>query len=142
ALVLFALTYDGTFECSPVDPEDETVRALMNRHQKTNNVGLGAAEGPDAANCAARCFAAAGYEGTRGRSDWGLEPAAHARQPALREGWAQAAAEIAPDSTSTIQSWLNRRLAYVSAHRSRVVVGHEDLGAWQPSATSRARDAR
>jgi hypothetical protein len=141
SLVLFALTYNGAFECSPADPEDETVRTLMNRHQKTNNVGLGAAEGPDAGECAARCFAAAGYEILRERSNWVLEPSSQPLQQALIEGWAQAAAEIAPELSGSIQAWLNRRLTHVSGQRSRVVVGHEDIAAWMPTATSTLRNA-
>lgn len=33
AAVLFALTYNGESRCSPVEPEDDIVRDLMNRHQ-------------------------------------------------------------------------------------------------------------
>jgi SAM-dependent methyltransferase len=140
--VLFALTYDGRFSCSPPEPEDDAVRGLVNRHQKTNNVGLGPAEGPDAAECATRCFQAAGYTVRRDRSDWALGPGSGRLQRELMEGWAQAAAEIAPDRSPMIQEWLGRRLAHVDAGRSQAVVGHEDVAGWPDAATSPARDAR
>ncbi len=72
ATVLFALTYDGRMECSPEDPEDAAVRALVNQHQRTDK-GFGAALGPDAAGCAAELLEAAGYRVLRESSDWQLQ---------------------------------------------------------------------
>jgi hypothetical protein len=130
AAALFALTYDGRSRCSPEEPEDETIRAFMNRHQKQNDKGFGVAAGPDAAECAVRCFEAAGYHVQRSASDWMLGPEAQALQHDLIEGWARASVEIAPADARSINDWLRRRLAHVEAGNSRIVVGHEDVAAW------------
>ena len=132
ALALFAITYNGRFSCTPVEAEDEEVRDLMNRHQKTDKGLGGRAAGPDAGSCAERCFAKAGYRVRREPSDWTLGAAESDVQRLLIEGWAEAAAEMAPDRASTIAGWCARRLGHVAAGRSRVVVGHDDLAAWPP----------
>jgi hypothetical protein len=132
AAVLFALTYDGRFRCSPQEAEDETIRALLNRHQKQSDKGFGAAAGPDATDCAVRCFDGAGYQVRREASGWILPPQAHAMQRELIEGWAQASVELAPAEAPLVNDWLARRLAHVQANRSRIVVGHEDVAAWLP----------
>ena len=72
AAVLFALTYNGESRWSPVEPEDDIIRDLMNRHQKTDKGLGGPAAGPDAVDCAERSFAAAGYQVRRDASDWDL----------------------------------------------------------------------
>ena len=58
ALALFAITYNGRFACTPADAEDEVVRDLMNRHQKTDKGLGGPAAGPDAGAVAEQCFRA------------------------------------------------------------------------------------
>src|SRR5262245_41274298 len=136
ATVLFALTYNGRSHCTPAEPEDETIRELMNRHQRQNDKGFGTAAGPDAVNAAERCFAGVGYDVTRAGSDWVLEPEAQQLQRELLEGWASAAREMMPDQNAVIDDWLRRRLAHIRAKRSRITVGHEDLAAW-PIADSR-----
>jgi hypothetical protein len=133
AAVLFALTYTGHSHCSPEEPEDETIRELMNRHQRGSDKGFGRAAGPEAVECAARHFAAVGYHVQRAASDWVLSPEMRELQRQLLEGWAEAALEIASDQAGMVASWLSRRLAHVEARRSRVIVGHEDLAAWLPS---------
>jgi hypothetical protein len=130
AAALFALTYNGESQCTPVEPEDEFVRTLMNRHQRQNDKGFGRAAGPDATHAAERVFRAAGYVVTRARSDWVLDTSTSALQRPLVEGWADAAIEMAPEDRSAIESWLLRRLHHIADGRSRIVVGHEDLGAW------------
>ena len=130
AAVLFALTYNGESRCSPVEPEDDIIRNLMNRHQKRDKGLGGPAAGPDGVNCAERSFAAVGYLVRREASDWKLSANQRELQRQLIEGWAHAAVEIAPEQTSMIQSWLARRLAHVEAGSSTVIVGHEDLAAW------------
>ncbi|MGB7218921.1 MAG: class I SAM-dependent methyltransferase [Vicinamibacterales bacterium] len=130
AAVLFALTYNGGSLCLPEEPEDATIRDLMNRHQRKNDKGFGPAAGPDAVECAVRCFAEAGYEARREPSDWVLTPDARDLQRQLIDGWAHAAREIAPELSSTIRDWLARRLAHIAANHSHVVVGHEDIAAW------------
>ena len=133
AAALFALTYNGQSSCAPVEPEDDTIRLLMNRHQKTDKGFGGVAAGPDATDAAARCFAEVGYRVRRETTDWVLPPDLRHLQRRLIEGWAQAAAEIAPEQSAMIDDWLARRLAHVDAGRSRLTVGHEDLAAWLPA---------
>jgi hypothetical protein len=127
---LFALTYNGESRCSPIEPEDDAVRELMNRHQRSNDKGFGRAAGPDAVDAAERCFSEAGYRVQRASSDWILLPEARELQRQLVEGWADAATEIAPGQSPMIRSWQSRRLAHIDAGRSRIIVCHEDLAAW------------
>lgn len=129
ASVLFALTYDGRIECSPGEPEDDTIRDLVNQHQRTDK-GFGPALGPDAVASARTCFTRAGYDVQCDASDWILDPPSSELQRQLVDGWAQAASEIAPERAVTIQSWRTRRLAHVSGGLSRILVGHQDLAAW------------
>jgi hypothetical protein len=133
AAVLFALTYTGRSRCSPAEPEDDRIRELMNQHQRASDHGFGVAAGPDAVECAARCFGAVGYQVRREASDWVLPPDTRALQRQLIEGWAEAAREIAPGQATMVERWLTRRLAHVEAHRSHIIVCHEDLAAWLPS---------
>jgi hypothetical protein len=130
---LFALTYNGESRCSPVEPEDDAVRELMNRHQRSNDKGFGRAAGPDAVDAAERCFSEVGYRVQRASSDWILPPDARELQRQLVAGWAEAATEIAPGQSPMILSWQSRRLAHIDAGRSRIIVCHEDLAAWPPS---------
>jgi SAM-dependent methyltransferase len=131
AAVLFALSYDGRIHCAPEDVEDEMVRDLVNRHQRTDK-GFGSALGPAATDAAARAFTGAGYQVRRERSDWTLTPEQGALQRELIEGWADAASLMAPERAAAIDGWRIRRLAHVDAERSRLTVGHEDLAAWLP----------
>jgi hypothetical protein len=135
SVVLFALSYDGRIACSPEDPADATIVALVNEHQRTDK-GFGRALGPDATDGAERGFRRLGYRVQRSRSDWTLPPASGALQRALIDGWAQAATEIAASETIVIDAWRRRRQAHVDANRSRMIVGHEDLAAW-PDGTNR-----
>jgi hypothetical protein len=132
AAALFALNYNGESRCSPSEPEDEMIRSLMNRHQRQNDKGFGRAAGPDAPAIAARHFEDAGYVVRREKSDWQLAPESHELQRQLIEGWAGAALELVPAQSTVIRAWLTRRIAHVDAGRSRITVGHDDLGAWQP----------
>jgi len=129
AAVLFALTYDGRITCSPQDPDDAGIVSLVNRHQHTDK-GFGPALGPDAIDVAAHCFEGLGYRVQRARSDWVLTPESRQLQRQLIDGWAQAAAEIAPAREAVIDAWRDRRLAHVLAGRSEIAVGHEDMAAW------------
>jgi SAM-dependent methyltransferase len=129
AAVLFALTYDGRVVCRPSEPEDDDVRDLVNRHQRTDK-GFGPALGPTAPEASAAAFAAAGFEVERSRSDWVLGPDACDLQLHLIDGWARAAAEVAPGQARRIERWRERRVAHVRDGRSTVRVGHEDLAGW------------
>jgi hypothetical protein len=144
AAVLFALTYDGEIRCLPADPEDETIRDLVNRHQRSDK-GFGPALGPTAAGVAERCFADLGYQVECELSPWLLMPDVQGRlvgadrldrelQRQLIEGWAAAAADVAPRQLTLIEGWRTRRLAHMTADRSQLTVGHVDMAAWLPSA--------
>jgi len=129
AAALFALNYDGRIACSPEDPDDGSIVSLVNEHQRTDK-GFGPALGPDATDRAARCFADLGYRVQRAPSDWQLTPAAGELQRRLIDGWAQAAAAMAPQQMRMIDAWRERRFAHVAAGWSTVTVGHEDFAAW------------
>jgi hypothetical protein len=130
AVALFALTYNGHSTCVPVEPEDDMIRELMNQHQRQNDKGFGRAAGPDAMDVAARSFCAAGFHARRDGSDWVLLPGTEDLQKQLVEGWAQAAREVVPTIAPMIDDWLRRRLEHMTAGRSQITVGHEDLAAW------------
>jgi len=129
AAVLFALSYDGRMSCWPEEPEDELVRNLVNRHQHTDK-GFGRALGPDAAAQAAELLESLGYAVIRDRSDWVLDSDSMPLQQQLIDGWASAATGMAPSETAVIERWRARRIDHVAQGRSRVVVGHEDVGAF------------
>jgi hypothetical protein len=128
AAALFAITYNGWSSCSPAEPEDEMIRDLLNRHQKRDKGLGGPAAGPDAAECAARCFAEVGYRVRTGPSDWTLGSAERELQQRLIEGWAAAATEMGADA-SAIARWRDRRMGHLDAGRSRIIVGHVDVAA-------------
>jgi hypothetical protein len=131
AAVLFALTYDGRMDYAPAEPEDDLIRDLVNRHQRTDK-GLGPAAGPTATSRAGELFAAAGYHMEREASDWVLGPESRSLQRPLIDGWAEAAAAVAPDQSAAIDDWRARRLAHVNGGRSQLIVGHKDLAGWLP----------
>jgi len=126
---LFALSYNGESHAMPREPEDDEIRGLMNRHQRTDK-GFAPAAGPDASAAAALAFETVGYEVRRERTNWVLGPEFPELQRQLMEGWAHAALDIAPERTVLIRDWLVRRLEHLRQGRSRIVVGHEDLAAW------------
>jgi hypothetical protein len=133
AAALFALTYNGSSACVPAEPEDNEICALMNRHQRQNDTGLGNPAGPDAPDITERCFVEAGYFVRREASDWVLPPHMGELQRQLIDGWARAAAEMAPGRSVMTRSWRERRFVHIEAGRSTVTVCHEDLAAWLPN---------
>lgn len=128
AVVLLVLTYNGRLTFSPSEPEDERIRRLVNRHQRSDK-GFGPALGPDASACAEEHFAHLGYDVRRAPSDWVLEPGQRPLQQQLIAGWAEAATAIEPGNATHIREWESHRLAHVAAGRSRLIVGHDDLAA-------------
>ena len=129
AASLFALTYDGRLACAPADRDDDMVRDLVNRHQRTDK-GFGPALGPDAADVTQQAFASRGFTVERDRSDWTLDAGDAELQRQSIDGWARAAAETQPEDAAAIEAWRKRRVEHVAAARSTIVVGHEDLAAW------------
>jgi trans-aconitate methyltransferase len=130
AAVLFALSYDGRFSCSPQEPEDELVRELFNTHQRNNDKGFGRAAGPDAAAAMIAALQDAGYEVLHESTDWELTHDEEAMQRELIAGWVEAAVEVEPRHGRVIRNWLARRLAHVDEGRSRLQVGHQDIAGW------------
>jgi hypothetical protein len=130
ASALFTMCYNGVSTCDPPEPEDDFVLDLFNRHQRTDKRLGGVAAGPEASRGAERCFAGAGFEVRRARSDWTLASEESDMQRFLIDGWADAAAEAGPSHAAAIRDWHARRLAHVEAGRSHIVVGHDDLAAW------------
>jgi SAM-dependent methyltransferase len=128
AAVLVVLNYDGRLACSPRDPDDDLVRDLVNAHQRTDK-GFGPALGPDAGARVEQLLREAGYITRRAPSDWVLGPSQAELQRQLIGGWAAAASERAGAERARIRAWEQRRLANVDAGRSRLIVGHDDVGA-------------
>jgi len=129
ASVLFALSYDGRVAWSPSDPDDEWLRALINRHQQGNK-GFGPALGPGATAHARKAFAALAYSVHTIASDWAIEPDALQMQSELIDGWIAAACEIAAEDQLRVIEWGRRRKVHLLAGRSRLRVGHQDFIAW------------
>jgi hypothetical protein len=117
-----ALSLDGQKTGSFFSPGLHARRVVRLRSARHAGAILGIPSGSIDEPC---CFSAAASGSKRRR---GLEQRHGDR--ALVTGWAGAAREIAPEQTSMIDDWLERRLAHVDAGRSCVVVGHDDLAAW------------
>lgn len=130
ASVVFALTYDGRSSCSPAEDEDEMVRLLFNQHQRRSDKGFGLAAGPDAVPLTIDALDASGFVVLHEHSDWDLAPEEDTMQRELINGWAEAAIEVDGSKARTIRDWLARRIAHVDEGRSRIRVGHQDIGAW------------
>ncbi|HEY4212652.1 MAG TPA: class I SAM-dependent methyltransferase [Steroidobacteraceae bacterium] len=144
SILLFALSYDGRIELSPREADDDWIRDLVNRHQRTDK-GFGPALGPAATDFARTCLEELNYRVEVAPSDWVLGAADARIQEELLKGWAAAAAEVAAGETSAIEMagddrasaarvrcdrWLTTRLAHLSRGVSGVRVGHQDLIAW------------
>jgi SAM-dependent methyltransferase len=132
---LFALSYDGRMQLAPADPDDDWIRDAVNDHQRGDK-GFGPALGPTAALRARALFTAQGYQVSSARSDWQLDAGDAPLQRALLAGWAQAAAQLQPAAANRARLWEQRRLAFVAAGSSALVVGHEDLLALPGPATT------
>ncbi|MCR9174694.1 MAG: class I SAM-dependent methyltransferase [Alphaproteobacteria bacterium] len=118
AALLVVLTYDGRIRWSDEDAEDAWVRDLVNMHQRGEK-GFGPALGPDAPR-ALQDLAGPGLATLS--SDWKIGTADKDMRGALVDGWAAAAAEIAPDDGARISAWAERRRQIESG----LVVGHAD----------------
>jgi hypothetical protein len=132
ASALFALTYDGRSWCTPMEPEDDLVRTLLNRHQKRDKGLGGPADGPEAAASAERAFSEEGFLVHCEASEWKLGHNHEALQAELVEGWFHAAVEVAPELAATLSHWHTRRLDHLRHGRSTIVVGHQDIAAVHP----------
>lgn len=126
--VYLAMSYDGEIACDPRHPLDDAVFATFDRHQQRDK-GFGPALGPMAGAAAARKFAAAGYEVTRGRADWRVSPAERDVQRMMVEGWFAAVSELKMLDRPALAHWRDRRLAWIAEGRVTMTVGHLDLWA-------------
>lgn len=132
AIVLFALSYDGGVQLEPREPDDELIRGLVNRHQRTDK-GFGPALGPAAVMFARARLEDLRYQVQTSRSDWLLDGSHAPMQECLLRGWVQAAVEMAPSQQGRCERWLSTRLGYLQRGQSSMRVGHEDLVGWPRS---------
>jgi hypothetical protein len=116
------LSYDGRIDWEPSHPLDRAVRNLVNRHQRTDK-GFGPALGPDAAPALARLLSGAELA----LSDWRLSPSDGLLQHELLEGYARAAAVMAPEQEGAILAWREERAARIRGGLSQLTIGHLDL---------------
>jgi SAM-dependent methyltransferase len=126
AAVLFTLTYDGGIAWEPADPADEALRALVNRHQRTDK-GFGPALGPQATTCLVETLGALGYEVIQGPSPWRLGPGDWRLQRTLLDGWLAAATELDETAPRRLATWRARRERLIRRGRSSLSVGHVDV---------------
>lgn len=131
--VYVALTYDGRLDWTPVDPDDDRVHRLFDRHQRTDK-GFGPALGPAAAAALERSLASLAGRTVAAPSDWALAPSDHAIQAAMLAGVADAARAIEPAASAVIDAWTRRRGALLDAGRSALRVGHRDVLYLPPAA--------
>ncbi len=123
---LFALTYDGRIDLTPSLPADDTIRTLVNRHQRREK-GFGPALGPTAAAVAARCLLTRGFRVEAEASDWRIDSDEPALLHALIAGWVSAASAIEPDAGPALTAWQRERQSQIGAGTLSVTVGHQDL---------------
>jgi len=130
-----ALSYDGRVACLPADPLDRAVFAAFDAHQRRDK-GLGGALGPAAAASTVRLLRTAGFVVRVGRADWRLGRSDRVLQRRLLEGWHAAVAETGRIDAADLAAWKARRLVAIDAGRCTVTVGHLDLFARLPVASS------
>jgi SAM-dependent methyltransferase len=116
-----ALAYDGQMDWDPSDPDDATVTAAFNRHQRGDK-GFGPALGPAAAGHLRAALAARGLRVATASSPWRLGPAESALQAALVDGIAAAASDA---GEPVAVAWAERRRA--PRDMGLMTVGHTDL---------------
>ncbi|MEO3433861.1 class I SAM-dependent methyltransferase [Inquilinus sp. CAU 1745] len=120
----WTLNVDGRVEWSPGDPDDDQVMELVRRHQ-CGDKGFGPALGGQAIDHMEAGLRKRGATVTTGQSDWVLGPGDEAIQRALLVGYADAATAV--ESDEAVERWRKRRLSWIEAGRSGLIVGHCDL---------------
>jgi SAM-dependent methyltransferase len=121
ALVMAALTYDGTGGWAAPHSADGVMKAAFDSHQRRDK-GFGPAAGPAAASALARTLRDGGYEVETGPSPWILDEADSSLIAELARGYAAAVSETGEVSKQMIAVWLAARET-----RCQWTVGHEDL---------------
>ncbi len=128
--VLLAMTYDGSIawqlESAAVDPVDDLVRELVNRHQ-TRDKGLGPALGPSAPAAIQTAFRDVGYRTWFLASPWRLGTEQTDLVLALVDGWQRAAIEQDPSQAHVVREWAQRRRQVVDRETFLLTVGHVDM---------------
>jgi hypothetical protein len=115
------LIYDGCMAWTPVHPDDATVTAAFNRHQRRDK-GFGPALGPLAGVCLEAAMHSKGYRVWTAASPWRLDFTHAALQRELLAGIANAASEA---GASIAEAWRQRRADVLPA--GSCVVGHVDV---------------
>ncbi|MEE4331720.1 MAG: class I SAM-dependent methyltransferase [Wenzhouxiangella sp.] len=140
AAVLFTLTVDGRrhFEDAAGERlngsddacgDDAWMTGQFNAHQRRAK-GLGDALGPDAARELPIALNTAGFDVMGRASDWRLragEPQTLTLGKALLDGWRDAVLESAPEASTRVGRWHERRTRALAAGRIGLRVGHVDV---------------
>jgi hypothetical protein len=126
AATYVSLSVDGRVVWDPNDPDDVAVHAAFAADQQRDK-GFGAALGADANDAFARALGRRHYAITRAPSDWLLGPEETQLQRAFLFGIRDAAVNAAPGDRERWNAWSRRRDALITAGRSRLRVGHNDL---------------
>lgn len=132
--VYVALTYNGTAQFSPKDPDDAAIIDAVNRHQLTDK-GFGPALGPGAAARLSKLFSVARFRIVENNSDWKLGRKHAELQHRLLDGFATVAGDTELVAPEMAAAWLDRRKALVDKGKSRIVVGHQDIAAFPGART-------
>ena len=103
------------------EPEDDAIRELMNRHQRSNDKGFGPAPARTRSMPRRAVFRTSATACSARRATGCCTPDARELQRQLIEGWAEAAHEMAPDQAPTIVGW---RDATARARRRRPLAHH------------------
>ena len=117
---LFTLSVAGEVTLDPARPEDATIEAAFNQHQR-RTVGGRRLLGPDAPAAAAAAFAAAGATVITRPSPWRLGPDRAALTAEWLRGWTGAAAQQRPDLQ--LGSYLDER----AGNPPNATIVHVDL---------------
>ncbi len=134
---LWSLSVTGEVVLEPVNPHDQKVADLFNRHQRGGD-DRDSTLGPDAWEHAQRAFVAAGWHAEVTHTPWHLGPGDEALTRRLLTERAAAARQATDDAASLrrVDGWLATRLADIDAGELRVSVDHVDVLALPASVIS------
>lgn len=116
-----ALNYNGEMTWTPDLPDDVSVVAAFNRHQRGDK-GIGPATGPGSASAARAAFERHGYRVSTAQSPWHLAPDDAALHAELLKGIATAAGEAGQPG---VEDWLSARSSALGHATARI--GHTDI---------------
>ncbi len=124
--LLMSLSVDGRVRFEPALEEDRGVRAAFAEDQRRPK-GFGVPLGPAATEIMQQLLHERGYTTISGAADWALGPADSKLQRIFLAGYANAAANAAPETAEAIEGWLKSRLDRIDEGRHRLEVGHIDM---------------